>query len=115
MAGRPHCAVVARDGRVAIRVASALAMLLLCVQAAPAAVPDSEIDERVERLLARMTVAEKIGQLWQVNGAAGKIPDDIRANLKAGRIGSVLNEVDVATVNELQRIAVKESRLGIPL
>ena len=116
MAGRPHCAIVARDGRVAIRVASALAtMLLLCVQPAPAAVPDREIDARVERLLARMTVAEKIGQLWQVNGAAGKIPDDLRANLQAGRIGSVLNEVDVATVNELQRIAVKESRLGIPL
>ena len=116
MAGRPHCAIVARDGRVAIRVASALAMLLLlCVQPATAAVPDREIDARVERLLARMTVAEKIGQLWQVNGAAGKIPDDLRANLQAGRIGSVLNEVDVATVNELQRIAVKESRLGIPL
>ena len=116
MAGRPHCAVVARDGRVAIRIASALAMLpLLCVQPAPAAVPDREIDARVERLLARMTVAEKIGQLWQVNGAAGKIPDDLRANVQAGRIGSVLNEVDVATVNELQRIAVKESRLGIPL
>ncbi|MCP4302306.1 MAG: glycosyl hydrolase, partial [Gammaproteobacteria bacterium] len=33
----------------------------------------------------------------------------------AGRVGSVLNQVDVDTVNELQRIAVQESRLGIPL
>ena len=116
MAGRPHCAIVARHGRVAIRFASALATkLLLCVQPAPAAVPDREIDARVERLLARMTVAETIGQLSQVNGVAGRIPDDLRASIQAGRIGSVLNEVDLATVNELQRIAVNESRLGIPL
>ena len=35
--------------------------------------------------------------------------------LRAGQIGSVINQVDVDTVNELQRIAVEESRLGIPL
>jgi beta-glucosidase len=35
--------------------------------------------------------------------------------LRAGRVGSVLNLVDVDAVNELQRIAVEESRLGIPL
>ncbi|MDH3758352.1 MAG: glycoside hydrolase family 3 C-terminal domain-containing protein [Gammaproteobacteria bacterium] len=35
--------------------------------------------------------------------------------LRAGQIGSIINQVDVARVNELQRIAVEESRLGIPL
>ncbi len=35
--------------------------------------------------------------------------------MRAGKIGSILNEVNVDTVNELQRIAVEESRLGIPL
>ena len=62
-----------------------------------------------------MTVEEKIGQLAQVNADEGKISDKLRAAVRAGTVGSVLNAVDVATVNELQRIAAKESRLGIPL
>ena len=60
-------------------------------------------------------MAEKVGQLMQVNAAGGHIPDHLREGIRAGRIGAVLNEVDLATVNELQRIAVEESRLGIPL
>jgi beta-glucosidase len=74
-----------------------------------------QVDLRVNDLMARMTVAEKVGQMTQVNGAGGQVPDDLREALKAGRIGSILNEVDVDSVNEMQRIAVKESRLGIPL
>jgi beta-glucosidase len=92
--------------------------LLACVNApAPARAESSRasIEERVERLLGRMTVAEKIGQLAQVNADEGKLSDDLRAAVKAGTVGSVLNAVDVATVNELQRVAVQESRLGIPL
>jgi len=73
------------------------------------------IDERVERLLTQMTVAEKIGQLAQVNADEGKMSAKLRAAVKAGMVGSVLNAVDVATVNELQRVAMQESRLGIPL
>ena len=42
-------------------------------------------------------------------------PDYLAEGLRAGRIGSVLNVVDVDRINELQRIAVEESRLGIPL
>jgi len=72
-------------------------------------------DERIAGLLDSMTVAEKAGQMSQVNGAGGTIPDNLRASIKAGQIGSVLNEVKVETVNELQRIALQESRLGIPL
>ncbi|WP_193408713.1 beta-glucosidase BglX [Thalassotalea crassostreae] len=69
----------------------------------------------VSQLLAQMTISEKIGQMSQVNGAEGSIPDDFAAAIRDGKIGSVINEVDVTTVNELQRIATKESRLGIPL
>ena len=72
-------------------------------------------DQQVAELLARMTLAEKIGQMTQVNGAGGNLPDELREAVKSGHIGSILNEVDVDTVNELQRIAVQESRLGIPL
>ena len=72
-------------------------------------------DQRVAELLGRMTVAEKIGQMTQVNGAGGSIPDELAEAVKAGRIGSILNEVDVDTVNRLQRLAVEESPNGIPL
>ena len=72
-------------------------------------------DQRVADLLARMTLAEKVGQMTQINGAGGKIPDELREAIESGEIGSILNEVDVGTVNELQRIATEDSRLGIPL
>jgi beta-glucosidase len=62
-----------------------------------------------------MSVQEKIGQLQQVNGAGGHVPDHLRDAIRDGRVGAVLNEVHVETVNELQRIAVEESRLGVPL
>lgn len=73
------------------------------------------INERVKALLAQMTLTEKIGQMCQVDAGAGYAPDNLGEDLRAGRIGSVLNVVDVDAVNELQRIAVEESRLGIPL
>ncbi len=69
----------------------------------------------IRELISRMTLAEKVGQLQQVPGANGHVPDHLRDALREGRVGSVLNEVHVATVNELQRLAVEESRLGIPL
>jgi beta-glucosidase len=62
-----------------------------------------------------MTLAEKIGQMSQRDASAGYAPDYLGEGLRAGHIGSILNQVDVVIVNELQRIAVEESRLGIPL
>ena len=62
-----------------------------------------------------MTLSEKIGQMCQLNAGEGYAPHYLAEGLRAGRIGAVLNVVDVDTVNELQRIAVEESRLGIPL
>ncbi|RPH96152.1 MAG: glycosyl hydrolase [Lysobacterales bacterium] len=72
-------------------------------------------DGAVQSLLQRMTLEEKIGQMQQLNGAGGSVPDSLREAIAAGRVGSILNEVDIKAVNELQRIAVEESRLGIPL
>jgi len=71
--------------------------------------------DRVQALLARMSLAEKLGQLCLVNGGEGRIPAALRADIQAGRVGAVLNEVDPDTVRELQRIARVESRLGLPL
>ncbi|MEO1247292.1 MAG: glycoside hydrolase family 3 N-terminal domain-containing protein [Pseudomonadota bacterium] len=73
------------------------------------------VEQRVAGLLGEMTLAEKIGQMSQVNVGDSYIHDYLREGIQAGRVGSVLNEVNVEVVNELQRIAVEESRLGIPL
>ena len=73
------------------------------------------IEQRVSVLLERMTMAEKVGQMCQRNASDSSALHYLAEGLRAGQIGSILNQVDVATVNALQRIAVEESRLGIPL
>ncbi|MCP4656284.1 MAG: beta-glucosidase BglX [bacterium] len=73
------------------------------------------LEQRVERLLARMTLAEKVGQLNQRSlHDKGALPE-IQELLRQGGLGSVLNHHGAEAANELQRIAVGESRLGIPL
>lgn len=71
------------------------------------------IDAKVDDLLSKMTLQEKIGQMNQVS-VAGLSPE-IEAGVRDGSIGSILNEVNPEVINEYQRIAVEESRLGIPL
>ena len=73
----------------------------------------AEDERRVESLLSRMTLAEKIGQMNQVS-AGGDVSNYADA-LRKGQIGSILNEVDPVKINEFQRICLEESRLGIPL
>ena len=72
-----------------------------------------EIEQRVERLLSRMTLSEKIGQMNQLSGG-GDVANYAEA-IRKGQVGSILNEVDPQKVNEFQRLSVEESRLGIPL
>ena len=76
---------------------------------------DEAHESRLLELLHRMTIAEKIGQMSQLNAGQGYAPDYLGDSLRQGLIGAVLNVVDVDAVNELQRISVEESRLGIPL
>ena len=66
-------------------------------------------------LQASMTTEEKIGQMSQFFSHGEYISDHLAESIRQGRVGSVLNEVRLHTVNELQRLAVEESRLGIPL
>jgi len=73
------------------------------------------VEQRVSALVEQMSLDEKVGQMNQVTGGDDFIPDYLRHDLQLGRVGSVLNVVNVETVNELQRIVVEESRLGIPL
>jgi beta-glucosidase len=71
----------------------------------------SAIDQRIDDLLSRMTLDEKVGQLVQYSG----FTDDRAADIREGRIGSLLNVTGAENANRVQRIAVEESRLGIPL
>lgn len=73
------------------------------------------VKSQVDELLARMSLAEKIGQLNLINVGEQGISPEVRDQVINGQVGAVLNVVDVNIVNELQRIAVEESRVGIPL
>ena len=74
---------------------------------------------RVESLISQMTLTEKLGQLTMT--ACGQavtgptIAGDSTEAIKSGAIGNLLNLVGVENVREMQDLAVKESRLGIPL
>jgi beta-glucosidase len=74
---------------------------------------------RVETLINVMTLPEKLGQLTMTSGSYAltgplRFADPSDA-IRAGTLGSLLNVVGPAEVHALQRIAVKESRLGVPL
>jgi beta-glucosidase len=69
------------------------------------------IDQRLDDLLSRMTLAEKVGQLVQYSD----FTEDRAAAIREGRIGSLLNVTGAENTNRVQRIAVEGSRLGIPL
>ena len=84
--------------------------------------------ERVDALIARMTIEEKAGQLnlqndpfrWRPEGVnPGDTLDtnqeQTAADIRAGRIGALFNGVGAKTTRFVQELAVKESRLGIPL
>ncbi len=81
------------------------------------------IAQKVDSLLALMTLKEKIGQMNQYNGfwdATGPSPKNGDAEkkykqLKAGLVGSMLNVIGVKNVRAIQKIAVEETRLHIPL
>ena len=81
------------------------------------------INKKVDSLLKIMTLDEKIGQMNQYNGfwdVTGPTPKNGDAklkfnNLKKGLVGSMLNVRGVKEITALQKIAVEETRLGIPL
>ncbi|MFL6332959.1 MAG: beta-glucosidase BglX [Pyrinomonadaceae bacterium] len=78
--------------------------------------PQDDIERKVEALLARMTLEEKLGQLQQSGGDVnGKANPDLLEAARAGRLGSTLGVRGARNANELQRAAVDGSRLKIPL
>lgn len=72
-------------------------------------------EEKIQELISQMTLDEKIGQMQQVADGFYPNEDALKQAIREGKIGSVLNVVGPERVAELQRIALKESKHGIPL
>ena len=81
--------------------------------------PDTKMKAFIDNLLAKMTPEEKIGQLnlvsvgFDVTGPV--VSKDVDTNIRKGRVGAVLNTYTPVAARKLQALAVKESRLHIPL
>ncbi|WP_144604259.1 beta-glucosidase BglX [Algoriphagus algorifonticola] len=102
-----------------------LALIFACNSGSNSSSSSSEspYEENIDSLLSIMTLEEKIGQMNQYNGfweITGPTPQEGAAamkyeNLRKGLVGSMLNVTGVEEVRKVQKIAVEESRLGIPL
>ena len=82
---------------------------------------EEEINILVESLISKMTLSEKVGQLSQtfyysdvITGPAFQNDDTIKL-IKEGKIGSILNCTEINKIYALQKLAVEETRLHIPL
>jgi beta-glucosidase len=85
-------------------------LAIMSIVPAHLSLADNSPDTRARELLAQMTLDEKIGQLFQDYDT--QIDE---AAVRAGKVGSYLNIDDPKRIDHLQKIAVEESRLGIPL
>ncbi|WP_320167945.1 beta-glucosidase BglX [Mangrovibacterium marinum] len=85
--------------------------------------PKTEMDMKVEALLSKMTLEEKIGQLnqytarWEMTGPAptGSSEQELLEEIKSGQVGSMLNVTGAEATLKAQKLAVENTRLGIPL
>ena len=88
----------------------------------PQLTPEELLSARVDSVLSLMSLDEKIGQLNQLSYGIGwgptvkvSVPNEYKELIKEGKIGSFLNAIGAEFTYELQKIAVNESRLKIPL
>ncbi len=110
-----------------IKYSFSLLLLLFLACSTPKSTVNTHVldanDNRVDSLINLMTLDEKIGQLNQYNGfwdITGPVPKEGQGakkydNLRKGFVGSMLNVKGVKDVKALQKIAVEQTRLGIPL
>ena len=96
-------------------------MLLLtaaCKEREPVS-SNAKMEHFLDSLISQMTLEEKVGQMtlytknWAVTGPA--MNTDVEKELRAGRVGNIYNALTVDYVRKLQKIAVEETRMHIPL
>src|ERR1044071_8131395 len=102
--------------RVVVCVVMVMALFRLPVSANETHRELRPVDRRVDELLSQMTIDEKVGQLHQLFFFSQFMkPEMFEPDIRAGRIGSLLFVTDPAIINWLQKVAVENSRLKIPL
>ncbi len=105
------CRGFAAAWRAAARAAAVQSLAAIFVLAPALFAQQRTIDERVEELLSRMTIEEKLGQLLQYTPSR----PEIRELVAKGSVGCVFGVGGATETNPLQRAAVEESRLKIPI
>jgi beta-glucosidase len=98
-------------------------LILLVIAACSANQPksgDSEMDRFISELMGKMTIQEKIGQLNLVTPGGGiltgsVVSTDVEAKIKAGNVGGIFGIYGPEKLRQAQKLAVDESRLGIPM
>jgi beta-glucosidase len=97
-------------------VVTVLAAILLLPTTSSHSQRDQNIEKKIDVLLAKMTLAEKLGQLQQLDGEAnGNFRPEHLELVRNGLLGSTLNVRGAHRTNQIQRIAVEQSRLKIPV
>src|SRR4051812_16520718 len=99
------------------RLTSLLLALALVFSILPVAAQNRQpdLERRINALLARMTLAEKLGQLQQLDGEGnGNFRPEQIDLVRKGLLGSTLNVRGAQRTNQLQHVAMDESRLKIP-
>jgi len=91
-----------------------LVLLLSLIPIFLLASPEADIEHKIDALVARMTLEEKLGQMSQTTFPRG-LPATAKDEIRQGRWGSFFNGGTIQEKVEAQRIATKESRLGIPI
>ncbi len=80
---------------------------------------DKHIEQRVDSVLKQMTLEEKIGQMSQFSAnqsiTGPVMSDDFQPYLEKGFVGSIFNATSVEGIRRMQKIAVEETRMGIPI
>jgi len=94
-------------------------ILMICPVAFTQIDAEVSLNQKVDSVLDLMTLEKKIGQMtlftsgWTVTGPT--LRDDYEKDLKAGRTGNLFNAHGVEYNTRLQKIAVEQTRLSIPL
>ncbi len=76
---------------------------------------EEDIEAAIKSLLAIMTLREKIGQLQQISYGDEELSPEIIKQIADGGVGSFLNVWKLDNINQMQKIAMEQSRLKIPL
>jgi len=103
-----------------INIVAALLLLMLFANAQAQTKPDQKMNQFITNLMTKMTLDEKIGQLNLPAGAGDIITGqatstDIWKKIKDGKVGGLFNIKGVSKIRNVQKVAVEESRLKIPL